>query len=106
MRRGKYTVTLMLKAGDTERVLLRREIAATGSESPDSAELRLQPPNVSLLRKIALQTGGQFNAAVEEMIRPRGDTVTDYRSMDNLLIPLAIFMLLGEIFLRRRILGE
>jgi len=40
------------------------------------------------------------------MIRPRGDTVTDYRSMDNLLIPNAIFMLLGEIFLRRRILGE
>jgi Ca-activated chloride channel homolog len=106
MRRGKYAVTLMLKAGDTERVLLRREIAATGSESPDSAELRLQPPNVSLLRKIALQTGGQFNAAVEEMIRPGGATVTDYRSMDNLLIPLAIFMLLGEIFLRRRILGE
>jgi hypothetical protein len=59
-----------------------------------------------LLRKIALQTGGQFNAAVEEMIRPRGDTVTDYRSIHNLLIPLAIFMLLGEIFLRRRILGE
>ena len=28
---GKYVVTLMIKAGDTERVLLRRDVAAVGS---------------------------------------------------------------------------
>lgn len=105
MPSGKYTVTLMIKAGDTERVLLRREIAVTGSESSDSAELRLQPPNVSLLRKIAVQTGGQFDATVGQMIRPAGATVVAYRSIDYLLIPIAMFMLLAEVFVRRRILG-
>ena len=106
MSRGKYTVTLMLKAGDTERVLLRREIAVTGSEPSDSAELRLQPTNHALLKKIAMQTAGRFNATVGQMVSPVGATVTEYRSIDNLLIPLAIFMLLGEVFVRRRILGE
>lgn len=106
MPRGKYTVTLMLKAGDTERVLLRREIAVTGSEASDSAELRLQPTNVALLKKIATQTAGRFDATVGQMISPVGATVTDYRSIDNLLIPLAILLLLGEVFVRRRVLGE
>jgi Ca-activated chloride channel family protein len=105
MPSGKYTVTLMIKAGDTGRVLLRRDIAVTGSESSDSAELRLQPPNLSLLRMIARQTGGQFDAAIGQMIRPAGAKVIDYRSIDNVLIPLAIFMLLAEVFVRRRILG-
>ena len=103
--RGKYTVTLMFKAGDTERVLMRREIAVAGSEPADSAELRLQPPNVALLRKIAYQTGGQFDATVEQMTHPVGATVIAYRSIGNQLIALAIFMLLAEVFVRRRVLG-
>jgi Ca-activated chloride channel homolog len=105
MPRGKYTVTLMIKAGDTERVLLRREIGIAGTESSDSAELRLQPPNEPLLKKIAGQTGGQFDAPVEQMIHPAGATVRDYRSIDNPLLALAIFMLLAEVFVRRRILS-
>ncbi len=105
MPSGNYTVTLMIKAGDTERVLLRRDIAVTGSESSDSAELRLQPPNLSLLGKIAGQTGGRFDATVDQMIHPVGAKVVDYRSIDNVLIPLAIFLLLAEVFVRRRLLG-
>ncbi len=104
--RGKYSVTLMLKAGDTERVLLRREVAVTGSEPSDSAELRLQPTNVALLKKIAAQTAGRYEPTVGQMVSPIGAAVIDYRSIDNLLIPLAIFLLLGEIFVRRRIIGE
>jgi hypothetical protein len=68
--------------------------------------LRIQPPNVSLLKKIAVQTGGRFGASIGQMIHPAGATVVDYRSIDNLLIPLAIFMLLAEVFVRRRLLGE
>ena len=104
--RGKYVVTLMFKAGDTERVLLRRDIAVTGSESANSAELRIQPPNLSLLRQIAAQTGGQFDASIARMIHPAGAAVTDYRSIDSILAPLAIFLLLTEVFVRRRLLAE
>jgi Ca-activated chloride channel homolog len=106
MPRGKYVVTLMFKAGDTERVLLRRDIAVTGSESANSAELRIQPPNLSLLRQIATQTGGQFDASVAHMIHPAGAAVVDYRSIDSILVPLAIFLLLAEVFVRRRLLAE
>jgi Ca-activated chloride channel family protein len=106
MPRGKYSVTLMIKAGDTERVLLRREVAVTGSEGSNAAELRIQPANLSLLKEIAAQTGGQFDAPVASMIHPAGATVTDYRSINQFLLPLAIFMLLGEVLVRRRMLGE
>ena len=106
MPRGKYVVTLMFKAGDTERVLLRRDIAVTGSESANSAELRIQPPNLSLLRQIATQTGGQFDASIARMTHPAGAAVTDYRSIDSILAPLAIFLLLAEVFVRRRLLAE
>jgi Ca-activated chloride channel family protein len=104
--RGKYVVTLMFKAGDTERVLLRRDIAVAGSESGNGAELRLQPPNLSLLRQIAAQTGGQFDASIARMIHPAGAAVTDYRSIDSILAPLAIFLLLAEVFVRRRLLTD
>jgi hypothetical protein len=39
------------------------------------------------------------------MIHPVGAEVVDYRSIDNVLIPLAIFLLLSEVFVRRRLLG-
>jgi Ca-activated chloride channel homolog len=106
MPRGKYVVTLMIKASDTEQVLLRRDIAVGGSELANGPELRLQPPNLSLLREIAAQTEGEFNAPVARMIHPAGTPVVDYRSIDSVLAPLAIFMLLAEVFVRRRILGE
>jgi Ca-activated chloride channel family protein len=106
MPNGKYVVTLMIKAGDTERVLLRRDIAVVGSESANGAELRIQPPNLSLLKEIATQTGGLFGAAVAPMIRPAGASVIDYRSIDSILAPLAIFLLLAEVIIRRRLLGE
>jgi Ca-activated chloride channel homolog len=106
MPNGKYVVTLMIKAGDTERVLLRRDIAVAGSESADGTELCLQPPNLSLLKEIAAQTGGQFDPAIERLIRPAGASVIDYRSIDSILAPIAIFMLLAEVFVRRRMLGE
>jgi Ca-activated chloride channel family protein len=104
--RGKYVVTLMIKASDTEQVLLRRDIAVGGSELANGPELRLQPPNLSLLREIAAQTGGQFNATVTRMIHPAGAAVVDYQSIDSILAPLTIFMLLAEVFIRRRLLGE
>jgi len=106
MPSGKYVVTLMIKAGDTERVLLRRDVAVAGSESANGAELRIQPPNLSLLKEIAAQTGGQFDASTERLVHPAGAPAIDYRSLDTVLAPLAIFMLLAEVLVRRRMLGE
>ncbi len=103
--RGKYVVTLMIKAGDTEKVLLRRNIAAVGAESANGAELRIRPPNRLLLKEVAAQTGGLFNATLANIVHPAGATITDYRSIDSILAPLAIFLLLAEVFTRRRLLG-
>ena len=106
LARGTYNLALMIKAGDTENVLLRREVAMAGPDAADSAEMRLRPPDFALLRQLAQATGGGFNAPVSNILSPRGAMVTTYRSLDSTLLPLAIFLLLAEVFVRRRILTD
>jgi uncharacterized membrane protein len=106
LRRGKYGLALLVKAGDTERVLMRREIAVAGAEAPDAAELRLRPANEPLLRTIATDTGGEFNAPVGNIVQRSGAMITAYESIDRILLPLAIVGLLLTVLLRRRYLGE
>jgi len=103
---GKYTVVLMVKAGDNEQVLLRRDIAVAGLLAADAAELRLRAPDVNLLRQLAESTGGRFDAPVSDQLRPAGAMVTAYRGINGTLIPLAILLLVGEVFVRRRFLGD
>jgi Mg-chelatase subunit ChlD len=104
--RGKYVATLMFKAGDSEKVLEQREFAAAGSIPADSAELRIKPPNLELLRRLSTATHGAFDAPAATIVRHSGQTVAFRRSADPWLIPLVIMLFLGEVFVRRRYLGD
>ncbi len=104
--RGKYAATLMFKAGDSEKILEQREFAAAGSIPADSAEVRIKPPNLELLRKLSSATHGAFDAPAATIARHSGQTVAFRRSADPWLIPLAIMLFLGEVFVRRRYLGD
>ena len=73
--RGKYNVTLLVKSGDSERILLERPVAIAGPEAADSAELRLRPPDENLLRALAANTGGRYGAPADESLRPAGTLV-------------------------------
>ena len=104
--RGKYVATLMLKAGDSEKILEQHEFAAAGLIPADSAELRIKPPNLELLRRLSTATHGAFDAPAATIARPSGQTVAFRRSAEPWLIPLAIMLFLGEVFVRRRYLGD
>jgi Ca-activated chloride channel homolog len=104
--RGKYAATLMFKAGDSEKVLEQRDFATAGSIPPDSAELRIKPPNLELLRQLAAATHGAFDATPAAIVRHTGQTVAFRRSADPWLIPFVIMLFLGEVFVRRRYLGD
>ncbi len=104
--RGKYTGTLMIKAGDTERVLMHREFASTGRPADDADEVRIRPRNLGLLNRLARSTGGAMNASPAEILKPTGAMITAHRSAEPLLLPLAIVLFLGEVFVRRRFLGD
>ena len=104
--RGKYNVVLIVKPGDTEQVLLERPIAVVGPSAADTAELRLRPANDGLLKAVAENTGGRFNAPVASELRPAGATVVSYRGIDGILLPIAIMLMLGEVLVRRRFLGD
>jgi Ca-activated chloride channel homolog len=106
LRRGEYNVTLMVKDGDTERVLVRREVAVPEAGPADQAELRLRPANLDLLRELARATGGAVGAPAAQMLEPQGQLVTLYRDANPYLLPLVIVLLLGEVFVRRRYLGD
>src|SRR5260370_40711934 len=88
--RGKYAVVLMVKAVDTERVLLRREVAVAGSQPAGAAELRLMPANVTLLRQLTHGTGGEFNTPVAQMLTLSRATITAFRGGDPFVRPSAI----------------
>ncbi|HUY28723.1 MAG TPA: VWA domain-containing protein [Candidatus Binataceae bacterium] len=104
--RGKYAATLMVTAADIKQVLARREFASAGAIPADAAELRLRPPNLALLRNLAQATGGGFDPSAATLTRGRGRAITVRRSADSLLLPLAIALFLGEVFVRRRFLGD
>ena len=104
--RGKYVATLMFKAGDSEKVLEQREFAAAGSIPADSAELRIKPPNLELLRRLSTATHGAFDATPATIVRHTGQTVAFRRSADPWLIPIVMMLFLGEVFIRRRYLGD
>jgi Ca-activated chloride channel family protein len=106
LRRGKYHLALLIKAGDTEQVLVQREIASKGPEAPDAAELRLHRTNEPLLKTIAASTGGQFDAPVAEITRPSGTAIITYEPIDQILLPLTAATFLLAILIRRRYLGE
>jgi hypothetical protein len=106
LARGKYSATLMIKAGDTERVLEQREFATAGSIPADAAELRIKPVNVELLRHLSKVTHGEFDATAEVIARHTGQTVAFRRSAEPWLIPLLIALFLGEVFVRRRFIGD
>jgi Mg-chelatase subunit ChlD/uncharacterized membrane protein len=100
--RGKYGLALIIKAGDTERVLLRREVASKGAQALDAAELRLRPANEPLLRTIAANTGGGYDAPVSTIVQRSGAMITAYQSVEQLLLPVTILTLLLAIFVHRR----
>jgi Ca-activated chloride channel family protein len=106
LARGKYAATLMLKAGDTERILTQRPFASVGAMAPDGEELRIRPPNVQLLRHLAAATHGAYDAPMAEVARHTGAMITVRRSARGGLLPLAIALFLGEVFVRRRFLGD
>jgi Ca-activated chloride channel family protein len=106
LRRGKYNVTLMVKDGDTERVLVRREVAVPEAGPADQAEFRLRPANLDLLRQLARATGGVVAAPPAQILGHRGELVTVYRDANPYLLPLVIVLILGEVFMRRRFLGD
>jgi hypothetical protein len=104
--RGKYVATLMFKARDSEKLLEQRQFATAGSIPADSAELRLKPPNLELLRRMATATHGALDATPATIARHSGQTVAFRRSADPWLIPVVILLFLGEVFVRRRYLGD
>lgn len=104
--RGKYKVALMVKQGDTEQVLLRREVAVRGPGAVDAEELRLKPPNEDLLGALSRQSGGGLDVPLAQVLKRTGASVTVYLGSEPYLLPLVIGLILGEVFVRRRFLGD
>jgi hypothetical protein len=96
----------MIKSSDTEQLLSRREIAATGLADADADELKLRPSDTGLLRELAEGTQGRYNASLREILTHGGGTIRTWRPIDSILVAFAILTLLGEVLIRRRYLGD
>jgi Mg-chelatase subunit ChlD len=98
---GKYKAQLLRKSGKVEQVLAAQPFAVASTRAADADELSLRPPNTELLRRLAAGSNGGFEVPSRQMLRITGATVTVHKSADPYLIPLAILLLLGEVFVRR-----
>jgi len=104
--RGKYSVSLIRKNGADEQLLLTRQFAVAQALAADAAELRIRPTNFELLKRIAAETGGGFAQPPAKILEHSGATVTIHTSTEPYLLPLAILLMLAEIFVRRRLLAD
>ncbi len=104
--RGKYTAVLMIKGGDTERVIMQREFASTGTAAADADEVRLRPRNVTLLKNIAMATGGALDASAAEILKPSGAMVTVHRSAEPSAAAACDHAVPRRSIRRRRFLGD
>ena len=98
---GKYKAQLVRKNGKLEQVLTSQPFAVPATRAADADELSLRPPNSELLRRLAAESNGGFLVPTRQMLRITGSTITVHRSADPYLVPLAILLLLGEVFVRR-----
>jgi Ca-activated chloride channel homolog len=98
---GKYTAKLVRKGGKVDQVLASQPFAVPAARPADADELSLRPRNLELLRRLATGSNAGFDVPMARMLRITGRTITVHRSADPYLIPLAILLLLGEVFVRR-----
>jgi Ca-activated chloride channel family protein len=64
-------------------------------------ELRIQPPNESLLKEIARVSGGQFNPSPESVFDRQNEMATRYRPLWPWLLSAAGLLLVLDVALRR-----
>ena len=86
----------------------RRPGAAFVGLEREPAALALAHQNIALngLEGRVQALAGDVGAPPAQMLQPRGELITVYRDADPYLLPLAIVLLLGEVFVRRRYLGD
>jgi hypothetical protein len=55
---------------------------------------------------LADRSHGKYDASLSEMLDHGSAKIRTWRSIDSILVPLAILTLLGDVFVRRRYLGD
>jgi len=58
------------------------------------------------LRDLAVGTQGEYAASIKEMVTHGGAKIRTWRPLDSTLLPIAILLILGDVFVRRRYLGN
>jgi Mg-chelatase subunit ChlD len=99
---GRYALLLTRRSGD-KTVSQRRDVLAieASMEEGSSAELARKLPDLELLKEVAAETGGSVDPTVEQLTERHGGARTRRQSLDWLVVPLALALLLGDISLRR-----
>ncbi len=106
MAPGEYTFYLVQKKNDQEKTLASLPYIATGTVPSLMEELRLRPPNRQLLERLTQATGGSLNPSLQQLLQHNGRRVVRYRPATGYLVPIAISLMLIEIYLRRRLVGN
>ncbi len=98
---GRYALTLLRRRGDRD-VDQRTVLVAVPDGDEPAGEERFDPsPNVTLLSRLTEKTGGRTNPDVREVVARKPGSRRLYHGLDFLLIPLGMFLFLGDVAIRR-----
>ncbi len=98
---GRFPLTI-IKRGSDEEVFQHTELVTMPAvdQEPQKEHYRTTP-NLALLTYLTENTGGMLNPTARELVeRPRGARLARY-PLDHLLLPLAMFLFLGDVAVRR-----
>jgi len=70
-------------------------------DEPAQAERYGPGPDVALLTRLTAATGGRINPAVRDLVARKPGTRELLHGLDHLLVPLAMFLFLGDVAIRR-----
>jgi Ca-activated chloride channel family protein len=98
---GRYPVSIIKRSGKREVSQRTEFVAVPDSDEAPQEEFEVDRPNLALLNALAASTGGAVDAPIRTIVGRESGTRRVEHSLDWLLIPLAMCLLLADIGLRR-----
>jgi Ca-activated chloride channel family protein len=98
---GRYPLTIVRRRGEREVNQRTALVTIPDRDEPAQAERYGPGPDVALLTRLTGATGGRINPAVRDLVARKPGTRELLHGLDYLLVPLAMFLFLGDVAIRR-----
>lgn len=102
---GRYPVSIIRRSAAGEVSERTQTVTFPAQDSEPQEEIYADTPNRLLLNRLTAATGGAVDASLREVVRREPGTRRVEHALDWVLLPLAMILFLGDVGLRRTLMG-